>query len=89
MLKRPNPKSPFHAKAMIWSTLRRGQVALNHSSTKITRNIFSANHACPGIGSKPFVPPRKRVATTAAVTMGAMNSARNRMANLIPLNSVL
>ena len=89
MLKIPRPNSGFHANPMIWSTRSLGHVALNHSRTNITTNIFNTNHACPGTGSKPFVPPRNNVVTTAAVIIGAINSAKNRIANLIPLNSVL
>ena len=45
------------------------------------------------MGGKPpvrlLVPPRKRVTIIIALMMGAMNSARNSRANLMPLYSVL
>ena len=43
----------------------------------------------PGRKSNPLDPPKNKVVTTAAVTIGAINSARNNTANLIPLYSVL
>ena len=88
MLIRASAKSPFHANSIIWSTRRRGQVALIHSRQKTTRNTFSTNHAWPGTGSKPRQPPRKTAVMTTAVTMGAMNSASWSTANFMPLYSV-
>ena len=81
--------SPFHANPIIWSTRSLGQVARIHSSTNTTTNVLTINQICPGMGEKPFVPPRNRVTIIIAFMIGAMNSARNSSANLMPLYSVL
>ena len=89
MFTRDSANSPFHANPIIWSTRSLGHVALTHSSANTTKKVLRTNHTWPGMGSKPCVPPRKRVVMIIALIIGAMNSARNSSANLIPLYSVL
>ena len=81
-------KSPFHAKAMIWSTRSLGQVALNQTRKHTTAIDLATNQTCPGMGSKPFVPPRNRAVAMTAVAIGARNSASWKTANFMPLYSV-
>ena len=48
--------SAFQAKPMIWSTLRRGQVALIHSIRNTRANALATNQTGPGIGVEAACP---------------------------------
>src|SRR3989338_1555323 len=77
----------FHANAINWSTLARGNVHLTHIQINMHRYVLDRNHTTGGKNG-PCQPPKNRVVEMAAMMKRLVYSPMKNIANFIPEYSV-